>query len=463
MQRIRRTSHSLSVPIIAVLVVLAFMLNGWKSPTAYADSSEQYSSVLSDLQKDDSFNADDYPALLKDYSVSVIQLAESTDRELLVYTYTPKNGSLGEKLVASEIRFATSIGDDFSPHDYKLKLVDSSGTLSKYIVEDFTVLSDKIRYYNVICVFRPFDANLDEEPADDNTISAVSYEVGQLWTATTTSDGVKYTKTESQTITITNKHCGFIRYYDGSKITWTDTHFSKYTDAHYVAFDTSFPIDTLYEADLSFNSVYYFYVNPGVTTFHELTLTSKQAASNISTGMFADKHEWKRIESIDEFMSNESLTSDTITALSGDKWVLRFYETEYNAGDAFNKGSYRTDVEDVSILRLKFKTNGKTYNLGVVDNKQSGDSSPDGYGSAGKISFSGWNAFWGSIRSAVTSDPNWWKKLLVIVAAVIVLVIVVVLIATFGLPAFFKGLWWLIFAPFKGIAKLVEKIKEKRQ
>lgn len=39
---------------------------------------------------------------------------------------------------------------------------------------------------------------------------------------------------------------------------------------------------------------------------------------------------------------------------------------------------YFVRVGDVSILRLKFKTDGVVYDLGVVDNKQSGSTDPAG-------------------------------------------------------------------------------------
>ena len=37
-------------------------------------------------------------------------------------------------------------------------------------------------------------------------------------------------------------------------------------------------------------------------------------------------------------------------------------------------------MSDVTILRLKFETDGVVYNLGVVDNKQTSSVIPDGEG-----------------------------------------------------------------------------------
>lgn len=51
---------------------------------------------------------------------------------------------------------------------------------------------------------------------------------------------------------------------------------------------------------------------------------------------------------------------------------MRFYETERRTtGDYKTKQIINSEIADVSILRLKFETDGITYNLGVVDNKQS--------------------------------------------------------------------------------------------
>lgn len=41
-----------------------------------------YTSVLEDLQKDENFNAEDYPIVADDYSLQVITIAESENKEL---------------------------------------------------------------------------------------------------------------------------------------------------------------------------------------------------------------------------------------------------------------------------------------------------------------------------------------------------------------------------------------------
>ena len=46
--------------------------------------------------------------------------------------------------------------------------------------------------------------------------------------------------------------------------------------------------------------------------------------------------------------------------------------------------NYRTatsweTVNDVTLLRLSYETDGEVYNVGVVDDVQSGDETPDGF------------------------------------------------------------------------------------
>ena len=48
-----------------------------------------YSDVLTDLQTDENFDVNNYPVNIEDYSLQVIQIAESVNGELFVYVYQP--------------------------------------------------------------------------------------------------------------------------------------------------------------------------------------------------------------------------------------------------------------------------------------------------------------------------------------------------------------------------------------
>ena len=65
---------------------------------AFADEEISYSGVLEDLQKDENFNADDFPVKEDDYSLKVIQIAESVNKELFVYVYNPSADRLATSI-----------------------------------------------------------------------------------------------------------------------------------------------------------------------------------------------------------------------------------------------------------------------------------------------------------------------------------------------------------------------------
>ena len=102
-----------------------------------------------------------------------------------------------------------------------------------------------------------------------------------------------------------------------------------------------------------------------------------------------------------------------------------------------------TLVGDVTILRLKFVTDGITYNLGVIDNKQTGgrdpSNKPGGIGGIGCVSADG-------------------KKLLYAILGLIALIILAPL-----LPMVVNGIVFAISLPFKGIASVCKNLHTKRE
>ena len=363
--------------IVSVFIVLFIIcpICCTHSFTVSADS-KQYTNVLEDLQKDSNFNVNDYPAIDNDYSLKVIQIAESVDNELFIYVYQPS----GEKVQASSIRISTAINDSFSPKDYDLSKINSNGVFYKYKVNNFIILQDALRYYSIVSIFRPFDKNLDENLNNDNTINEVSYEIAKLFTATTVEGKVTYTCLETETILITSKYVGFIRYDNGFTL------HNKYCDSHFVAFSTDMPMDKLMEAEVSFvhrdiveriNLTGDHPYSQGEYVSDTVLLSDIDTAHSSAHGWFATKYEWQRIEKVSDFIEKEDLTTSVINSINDMDWVLRFYESDVNETTS---GTYAfresEEVSEVTILRLKFETDGVVYNLGVVDNKQSGSTSP---------------------------------------------------------------------------------------
>lgn len=438
------------ISLILVLILIASSLGCALQGIAFAASETIYTDVLEDLQKDETFNAAQYPASDKD-TMNVIQIAESSAGELFLYVYS----TTGDKFTASEARISQSIGENLEPDDYKLTLLSRNGTLSKYIVNDLTVKPDTVRYYVVTQLARPWDKDVDKEPPV-NTAKTVPYPIGKQFTACTVDGNITYTEKHSDSIEVVSKYVGNLRYYDDG------IGIENYTTSHYVAFSTEVKIDKIYEVDISYIELNYSMVPQSdldSERYKELsnlylkstvpckkTLYSNEYDGNVSKWEILS-HTWNTIQTVDSFIASEKLNSDTKKQLEGKQWVLRFAKTDFtvtNMGALMGRVYDFSDVSEVTILRLKFLSLGKVYNLGVIDNKQTGGSvtNPDNGNSKPYedfldklMAFLNWLA------------KNWW----VIIVAVVVIGIVIALCIRGGrklLVVIFKGigkaLWWFV-------------------
>lgn len=399
-----------------------------------ASATDVYSDVIEDLQKDETFSVDNYPVVAEKYSLDVITIAESEDKELFVYVYQPAG-----KLQATSINISQSINESFSPKNYSLSLLSQNGTLSKYLVKDFNVLSDSLRYYSIVSIFRAWNEDLgDEKPSGDNTISEVSYEVGKLFTLSTVDGVISYTCEKMDTIRIVDKYLGFIRYSNGFTL------YHQSCDSHYVAFSTDYNIDKLMNASVTFyyQDVTYKLNLTGSHRYSESTPISKtvelseiDTGSNSAHGWFADSYEWQRIESVSDFIANEDLTEDTKTELKDKEWVLRFYESDYQLTWTSSVSWEKVqEVTDVTILELTFEVNGQVYNLGVVDNKQSGGLLPDN-----------------DMPDWLNTLIEWLIRIVLTLVALVLIVLFfpyIVIILWFILKYICLGIYWLFAWPF---------------
>ena len=226
--------------IAVFIVTLCVFLTGAQSFSAVAAESENEktaSGVLEDLSKDASFNAANYPSNVKDYSLSVMQLAESTDKELFIYVYQPS----GDKVKASSINISTTINDDINFFNYSLELMNFEGTLFKYKVTGFEVKKDPVRYYAISSIYRPFDASIGDKKSGNNTINEVNYAVNKQYCFGEINDKPYVNCIDIETIVVTDKFVGFVRYPDGFKL-FTG---AGACDSHFVAFNTDKKIDKL--------------------------------------------------------------------------------------------------------------------------------------------------------------------------------------------------------------------------
>ena len=93
----------LFVLILSAVLVSIFAVPTYNSYASILIDGIEYSTVLEDLQSDSSFNVESYPLKEKDYSLQVIQIAESENKELFIYAYQP-SGEIGNLTATSIIR-----------------------------------------------------------------------------------------------------------------------------------------------------------------------------------------------------------------------------------------------------------------------------------------------------------------------------------------------------------------------
>ncbi len=367
--------------LIAILLFLSLFTSFTFVSTAFADDSDiEYTTVLEDLQQDENFDIDDYPMIEDDYSLQVIQIAEGSAGELFVYVYQPSGSRVD--LRATSINISTGTGDELSYKNYNLEYLNSYYTLYKYKVEDFTILTETIRYYDISAIYRAFIDGVDEDVDSDNTISEVAYEVAQLWGVYTDGGKIYYECSKTTIIEITDMYVGMIRYWNGLNI------IDNSTDSHYVAFSTDWDISTLYEADVLYSyqkimSMSNIFGESSIYVVEEgenvvVTVNSDTVISNPG-GLFAKSYTWEQIQTVEDFINTHELEEDVINSLEGKQYVLSFLVTDYDHSNPTIYSSLKlyTEVTDVSILRLKFESQGITYNLGAVSNKQTGSNEPD--------------------------------------------------------------------------------------
>ena len=454
----KKTIHK-ALWVVLALILFFISLNGICGG-AFGAPANAASNVLEDLQRDDSFNLDDYPEKLNDYSLNVIQIAESTDGELFIYVYQPSGQGTG--IYASSINIGRNKDDtlNLSFPNYKLVYLNSSGVFYKYKVKGFELDESDIRYYNISNILRPFQYMYDDVPENGNKVSEVKNRVGQLWTAFTIDGEVSYEMTGSEVVEITQKFVGFVKLNGGFQV-GVKYVYSKYTYKNFVAFSTDLPIERLIQAEVQYSLCdvsFSVCANP-FCGYHSMgghygerrgeaveqepkTISADGKSENIDFGWRGHKYTWYDIQSTEDFIkdntnANYELTTEGASNIEGTQWVLNFHNAEYSAKGQValwdNHIHFKGQtVQNVMILRLMFETNGITYNLGVVDNKQTGSDKPVNVQIKKNIGERILDILNGISRwfADLLHIPDWLGKVLfAVVIIIIVLIVVVVVVA----------------------------------
>lgn len=456
--------------IIAALFAFVISIISGQAPlsaylTSHAESTAiTYSNVLDDLKADSNFDETAYPAISDDYSLSVITVAESENLQLFVYVYQSSYGS--KTLVASSINISRDINNKLNFQNYRLSLISQNGVFQKYVVNDLIVNSDDVRYYEISSIFRVWDSTIDQglEPVNDNTIDEVAFAVGKQYTIQEKSGKTTISEKDIELIQITEKYVGFMRYPSNS------FNFSlgyDSFDVHYIAFSTDRQIDELLEADVYYRSQSCHIDNWSEAEYgnkyeHYAYLNCEENIEVSGEGWFSTTYNWNAIETGSSFVASEHATysynhgifDSTVTSLMSEEdlktyvasrdWVLRFAVTEYVYWEN-GKGDHSTKdytiVGEVSILRLQFKTDGIVYNLGVVDNKQTGSVTPDN-----------------ETRVTVELGEEWWQKIIALLLLILFVVLFWPLLAPLLgslIKLVFTGFWKIIKFVLKAVVKVI--------
>ena len=179
---LRKRIISLALLIVMVITIGGEMILAF-SVRASAEGAVSHSNVLDDLQRDESFNPEDYPADANDYSLQVIQVAEGSNGELFVYVYQPSDAVID--LRASYITMSLEKPQGKNPDytRYKLTWLNSNGVFDKYIVDGFTVSDEAYRYYTISAIYRDFNEKADGENGEITIIEEKGYSVARSWCA----------------------------------------------------------------------------------------------------------------------------------------------------------------------------------------------------------------------------------------------------------------------------------------
>lgn len=397
--------------LIILLLLICNLFITSSTSLVSADSSAgtstiiEYSDVLTDLQNDSTFKEEEYIQDITNPTITILNLAESVDKELFVYTYQP---SASTDIYAMSINI--SCGRLISYTNKELELVSTNGVFFKYKIKDFIIPNESIRVYYIASIFRNFNSNYDKNEIEENPIDEISIKVAKTYTFQDFDNQTLVNVSDIEVIEVTNKYAGFVRYENGF-----DLNISPRLDSHFVAFSTDKPIDKLISAKVSFvnHRIKETCFNGDITELDvvkdEVYLYYKDKVNFKGNGFFATEYSWDRIQDIDTFVNNikdlpaytilnnhildlnvyYEIKGDKLDLLKQNKWVLRYLETEYqhipgnstimgNLGGApvYNSYDLYNRISGITILQLEFETDGKTYNLGVIDNKNTEDSSP---------------------------------------------------------------------------------------
>ncbi|MCM1437650.1 MAG: hypothetical protein NC131_00360 [Roseburia sp.] len=445
--------------LLSLLLLVVTLISGQVILPVFATTTT-YTGALEDLQKDSNFKIADYPEQATDYSIEIIQIAESTDGELFIYTYQPCQKS--KAIYATQVNMSLSETVDGTKL-YGLTFLNSNGVFCKYKVHGLTVKTDNVRYYNISAIYRAYISGVDIGSTSESILTGVSFSVGKLYSVKSVNGVTSYFCDYTKILQVVQPFFGYVQYPNGFAL------FPSCCDSHYVAFSTDLDIDYLQEATISFitydvSSIEGLPKKSNRQEYPSEKIVGTATGENSPHGLFSVKYKWNRIERITDFVNNSDngISSKYKELLKDKQWVLRFFETERSISNSGHvKKENFVSVEEVTVLSLKFVMGGATYNLGVVANQGKSGLRPSNRDDRS------WLDILCDWLESVTGVPAIaWK---IIICSLPFLIVLPVLSAFFpvvgqvvlwvlkligkGLLLFFKGLLWLVLLPFRLLRK----------
>ncbi len=442
--------------------------------------------VLTDLTKDETFNTGDYPSIDDNFSLEVIQIAESTDKKLYIYTYNPSHSVMN--IEAEYVTFFdeyTESGKNLEAkaRRYKLKLISVSGVFDKYEIEDYQVSDEGKRYYNIVSLHVPYNSDIHEgKELVNGYTDYVAYEVKQQWESKWFNDELVYERMDFEYkdlyMNVDVVYNGELDFNEGLTVGNFAGIFNK-GRSHFLVFNCDeYIIRHIYDADITYRlekqhtSWVMFSEEETTITISDIindTLYDTDTASYDGGGLFSREYTWSRIMPVHDLVYNgktqkgfiENFTeqkvtfSDTLlTEIEKGQWVFAFTETNYNyiSGDGYYSYDKYRAIE-VGVTRLHFVDyRNKEYNLGVISDLTSSDGIADGYGNGLDLDF----------------FEDWFTKIMTVIGLIALLVVIafcfpiistIISILFTILNIVIKTLLKIIALPFKLIGKIGKKNK----
>ena len=153
----------------------------------------------------------------------------------------------------------------------------------------------------------------------------------------------------------------------------------------------------------------------------EKTLHDTDTGGTSGSGLFYTPYTWNRILKSSDFVEELKKETHVFTIKNKDvsesQFVFRFLETERNETNSSMGQSLRTEmgmrVFNVGLLRLKFLSGNRVYNLGVVSDLVTDDGIPD-------FSVTAADNILNNLEELTKKLGVWFEKLILIVGIILI-------------------------------------------